>query len=136
MTTTQDGKKTGSAARAEAADDNSYVSKDTFNNPALLELTTTATATDAQGIERIVIPSTEAFTPAPMEATDKQKAHLEKFNTTLEEAAKTRSELLSGKVSDNDRAPNVPGDSGSQTGPASATQTEKAGTTSADQKKG
>lgn len=119
MPTTEDGKKTGAAARAEQAEDNSFVSKDVFENPALRTLTLTGTAVDAGGTERVVVTNSERFEPAPLEATDEQKAHMEAFNAKLESAAKERAALLSTETKDEDRVPNEPYNAGSQTGSTS-----------------
>lgn len=117
MPTTQDGKKTGAAARAEAAEDNSFTSNDTFENPSLKALANTATVEDGFGIERIVGTSTSAFTPAPLEATPEQIKAMEDFQGKLDEAKTQRTALLQGnggKVEDlsdvpnEERAPNSP----------------------------
>jgi hypothetical protein len=138
MPTTEDGTKTGAAARAEQNDgsDTSFVSQDTFENPSLKLLANTATVTDGFGIERIVSVGDNDFTPAPTEATDEQKAAMEAFNSKLEEARTERTALLSrsavspeegaqnaveaSDVGTADRAPNNPGDAGSQEGPSPA----------------
>ncbi len=133
MTKTEDGTKTGSAARADSGDDTSFVSKDTFANPSVKLLANTATVTDGYGIERIVSVGDNDFTPAPLEATDEQKKAMADFDKTLTDARDKRTALLGGsassaeegaknaaKLSDvpnEERAPNSPGVGGSQEGP-------------------
>lgn len=132
MPTTEDGKKTGSAARAELdPNGDSFVSKDTFDNPSIKALANTATVTDGYGIERIVgVGGGSDFTPAPTEATPEQKAHMEGFQKTLADAKDERTALLGGgakdaeegaqnavqasDVDEADRAVNHPGIGGSQ----------------------
>ena len=93
MPTSDNTDKTGAAARADSGD-GTFVSQDDFENPSLLELTTTPTVVDAQGIERIVGASTEVFVSAPLESSPEELAAHEKFLVKLDEAAKERQALL------------------------------------------
>lgn len=140
MPTTQDGKKTGAARRAELnEDDNNFVSQDTFENPALKTLANTGTVVDGFGIERIVTVGDNDFVPAPLEATNEQKAAAKEFESKLAEARDKRTTALNGgaksadegakaatelsDVGTEDRAPNNPADAGSQEGPQAAKDT-------------
>lgn len=115
MPTSTDKTTSGAKARAERHDDDTFTSKDTFENPSLKTLANTATVEDGQGIERVVGVSTDAFVPAPTEATKEQKAAATKLEKILADAKETRLAQLKGDVKDEDKQPNVPGDGGSQT---------------------
>ena len=106
---------TGSRARAAENKDGSFTSNDTFENPSLKALTNTHTVEDGNGIERVVGVSTDAFVPAPTEATKEQKDAASKLEKILEDAKQTRLDALKGDIKDADKQPNVPGDGGSQT---------------------
>lgn len=101
----------------------SFVSQDKFDNPHEKALLNTPTVTDANGIERIVGSPTTEWTPAPLEASDEEKAAAERRNKMFDEASKTRAALLKGEVKDEDRALNDPSQGGSQSG--TLTEAEK-----------
>lgn len=131
MPKTEDGKKTGAAARAEQAEGgDNFVSQDTFENPALKNLANTATVTDGFGIERIVSTPSD-FTPAPLHASDEQIKAAEEFQSKLDEAKSQRTALLQGSndaeagakaatelsdVDDSERAVNNPAVGGTAVG--------------------
>lgn len=89
------------------------------NNPALKGISDGQTSVDANGIERVVVPPGTDWVPAPMEATDEQKEHLEKVNKVFDKARETRTAALSGNkvpdIKNADRQVNDPGQGGSQT---------------------
>jgi hypothetical protein len=115
----KDEKPTGAKARANEDEGNSHVSRDVFTEPALAFLANAQTAVDAQGIERITSPSYGDFVPAPMEASDEEKAHAEKVAKVVKEARERRLGQLQGEIKDEDRAKNNPGEGGSVTSPSS-----------------
>lgn len=102
----QDGKET------------SFLNTDTFDNPDAKGLVAYQTATDGQGVERIIGPATTAWSPAPLEASDEQKQLAEKRNASFEEASKARQAQFGEGIKDEDRAVNNPADGGSQQTPA------------------
>lgn len=98
--------------------DSSFLNTDTFDNPDARGLTAYQTATDGQGVERIIGPATTAWSPAPLEATDEQKQQAEARNASFEEASKARQAQFGEGIKDEDRAENNPADGGSQQTPA------------------
>lgn len=113
-----------------------FTNNDVFENPDKQLLTQHATVEDANGIERIVGPAATDFTPAPLEATDEQKKAAEEREGATAKAREARLSALKpaetnsdgsvkSAVKDEDRAPNVPGDGGSQTAPVEGDDTNK-----------
>lgn len=96
----------------------SFLNTDTFDNPDAKGLVAFQTATDGQGVERIIGPAPTAWSPAPLEATDEQKQAAEKRVQAFEEASKSRQAKLGEEIKDEDRAVNNPADGGSQQTPA------------------
>lgn len=124
MPSQPNGEPTGAKARGEAAEDNSFVSRDTFSNPAVDVLLNTATVEDAQGIERIVAPTTYGFSPAPMEATDEEKQAATDREKLFNQAREKRLNALKGEIKDEDRLLNAPGVGGSDGGTVTADEVE------------
>lgn len=100
-------------------DEGRFTSLDTFANPSEKALYSMKTTTDGQGIERIVAPLAGTFVPAPLEATDEQKAAAERREAMFDKASKERQAALTSEIKDEDRAPNNQAVGGSQTSPIS-----------------
>lgn len=99
MVTSSNTKATGSSARAAESDDDKHVSQDVFANPADAQLTSLATVEDRLGVERIVVTSTDGWTPAPMEADPRDIAAAEEREKRFE-AAKAQRLANSGPAED------------------------------------
>ncbi len=108
---------TGESSTA-SAENGSFLNSDRFDNPDAYGLVAYQTAEDGAGIERIIGPATSAWSPAPLEATDEQKAEAEARNKAFADASKQRLGQLKAQIENEDRSLNAQGDGGSQDTPA------------------
>lgn len=103
------------AEQGPREDNGRFTNIDNFDNPHEKALDALQTAEDSNGIERIVGPVDTTWTPAPLEASDEEKAAAERRNRMFDKASKRRLEQLTGEIKAEDTGVNDPSQGGSQT---------------------
>jgi hypothetical protein len=107
------------SAPASPAGQTDFGNGDTsFANPDRVAYARTPTVKDDQGLERVLGGQVGGWKPAPMEASDEEKAAAEKRVAFEEASQKERLSLLGRSLDNGDRLPNNAADGGSQTATA------------------